>query len=322
MKPIFNLSLAAAASVAGLATAANAEPIVLGTAPNLQTAPIVVALGQGFFADQGLEIETVNFTSGRAALEAVLGGQLDLAFMAEYPVAVAALNDQDFGVVTALSRYKANRIISKASIGFETVDDLEGKRVGTTQGSNAAFFTEILLENANVAAEIVNVAPADIVPALARGDIDAGVMFPDFYPAAADALGDDYREQVSSEYIAHFVVSGSTDMIENRSPDIEKFIAALIEAETFIHDNPAEAQAMLAEASQGALSLEVIEQTWSEAEYDISLNEDLIDLLVSEAEWVVASGMVSAEPSRDVLLRHIVTEPLAAVAPDRVTIGD
>ena len=48
-------------------------------------------------------------------------------------------------------------------------------------------------EKAGIKAEVLNVSPPDIVPALARGDIDAGVMFPDFYPSAKKALGSDYR---------------------------------------------------------------------------------------------------------------------------------
>jgi NitT/TauT family transport system substrate-binding protein len=310
--------LATGMATACLAGVAQAEPIVLGTTPNLQTAPIVVALSEGFFADHGVEIQLVNFTSGRAALEAVLGGQLDMAFMAEYPVAVAALSDQKFAVVAALSRYTANRVISKGSVGFETIADLEGKRIGTTQGSNAAFFTELVLQTNGVTAEIVNVAPPDIVPALARGDIDAGVMFPDFYPAAQQALGEDYREFVSTDYTAHFVVCASADMIETRPQDIENFVAALVDAEAFIADNAEAAQAILAKAAQGALSQEAIAIAWTEAEYEIVLDQALVDLLLAESEWVVGSGLVSATPSPELLRSYIYTDALAAIDPARV----
>lgn len=308
--------------VAALCSAVQADPIILGTTPNLQTAPIVVALDQGYFREAGVEIELVNFTSGRAALEAILGGQLDMAFMAEYPVAVAALNDQDFKVVTVLSRYTANRIVSKASVGFNSVADLEGKKIGTTLGSNANYFTEVLLDKAGVTAEIVNVAPPDIVPALVRGDIDAGVMFPDFYPAAADALGDDYREQISPDYVAQFVISASPKMLETREGEVEGFLSALIKAETFIKDHPTEAQAMLAKASQGALSVEAVAKAWSEAEYEIVLDQSLLDLLVSEGQWVVKSGMVSGEATPELMRSFIATEPLAAVDASRVTLAD
>ena len=188
-------------------SASNAGEITIGMAPNLQTLPIVVAMSEGYFADEKIKLKIVKFTSGRRALEALIGGQLDVAFMAEYPVSIASLRKQPFGTFTTLSRYTANRMISKASIGFKDPSSLSGKKIGTTKGSNTEFFTEALIEKFKIDAEVINVSPADIVPALARGDIDAGIMFPDFYPAAEKALGADYREYRSDAYIAWFVLS-------------------------------------------------------------------------------------------------------------------
>ena len=61
-------------------------------------------------------------------------------------------------------------------------------------------------------------SPPDIVPALARGDIDAGVMFPDFYPSAQKTLGADYREFKSDAYVAQFVLRVNRDADETGSP--------------------------------------------------------------------------------------------------------
>ncbi|MEO1293601.1 MAG: ABC transporter substrate-binding protein, partial [Pseudomonadota bacterium] len=80
---MFLKSLLGAASALVLATGPSlAGEITIGTAPNLQTLPIVVAMHEGYFAEEGIELETVKFTSGRRALEALIGGQLDVAFMA------------------------------------------------------------------------------------------------------------------------------------------------------------------------------------------------------------------------------------------------
>lgn len=297
-----------------------AGTIKLGTAPNLQTVPIVVAQANGYFAEEGIELETTKFTSGRRALEALIGGQLDVAFMAEYPVSIASLRAQPFGTFTTLSRYTANRLISKGSIGFEDISSLEGKKVGTTKGSNTEFFTERLLETAGVSAEVINVSPPDIVPALARGDIDAGVMFPDFYESASKALGDDYREYRSDAYIAWFVLSATPDMLENRAGELEGFVRALIKAEDYIKTNPEGAQTALAAAMEGVMSLELIQSRWDEVEYEIGLANGLLDVLEVEANWVVSKGMVDVEPSRDMIKPYLATGPLSAVDPSRITI--
>ena len=302
------------------ANAAGAGQITLGSAPNLQTLPIVVAMSEGYFADEGIELETVRFTSGRRALEALIGGQLDVAFMAEYPVSIASLREQPFGTFTTLSRYTANRMISKASIGFEDPSSLNGKKIGTTKGSNTEFFTEAVLEKFGVDAEVINVAPPDIVPALARGDIDAGIMFPDFYPAAEKALGDDYREFRSDAYIAWFVLSATPEMLNERSDELEGFVRALLKAEEFIKTNPEGAMEALAEATEGVLSMDVIKTKFGEAEYEIGLANGLLDILETQAKWVVSKGMVEAEPSRDLIKGYLATGPLSAVDPSRITL--
>lgn len=313
-------SIGTALTLMALTLSANAAQITIGTAPNLQTLPIVVAESQGFFADEGIELEQVKFTSGRRALEALIGGQLDVAFMAEYPVSIASISEQPFGTFTTLSRYTANRLVSKASIGFEDVNDLEGKKIGTTKGSNTEFFTEALLAGAGVTAEVINVSPPDIVPALARGDIDAGIMFPDFYPAAEKALGDDYREYRSDAYIAWFVLSATPDMLENRSGEIEGMVRALIKAEDFIKSNPEDAQQALADAMEGLMSLEAIKARFSEAEYEIGLDNGLLDLLETQAQWVVEKGMVKAEPSRELIKSYLATGPMEVVDAARISL--
>ena len=299
---------------------AKASEIVLGSAPNLQTVPILVAEAKGYFKEEGVKIKFVKFVSGRRALEALIGGQLDIAFMAEYPVAVASLRQQkNFSMISTLSRYLANRLISKGSIGFKTLKDLEGKKIGTTVGSNTEFFTERLIKRSGIKVEVLNVSPPDIVPALARGDIDAGVMFPDFYPSAQKTLGADYREFKSDAYVAQFVLSASTEMLTKRAAHTQSFLKALIKAEKFIKANPTESQMIYSKATDGRVSPERAKNRWSEADYAIELNESVLELLVAEAEWVISKGKIKGIPTAENIKKFIATGPLMAIAPSRVT---
>ena len=162
-------------SSASIASAQNNSKIVLGARPTMQTAVIVVAQQNGLFRKRGLDVQMVRIASGRKGLEALLGGQLDLSFMAEYPPVIAAMQGKQFGVVATISKYVANRILSTSAIKFKSLSDLAGKKIGTTHATNVAYFAELLLKKAGVEANIVNVSPAGVVPALARGDIDAEV---------------------------------------------------------------------------------------------------------------------------------------------------
>lgn len=298
--------------------------IVLGSSSaNLQTAPIIVAMQEGFFEAEGLEVEAVNFSSGRRGLEALLGGQVDLAFMSEYPPVLAALQDQEFSVVTELSHYTGNRIISSTDVEFENMQDLEGMKIGTTMGSNTEFFTELLISQANIEAEVVDIDPSAIVPALSRGDIDAGVTFPDFYPLAVETLGDKYREEISSEYTSYSVVAASSEILNEREDDVEKFLKALISAEEFIESNPEAAQTAVIEASQGTLDTEHVKSEWPNHVYRVGLYKDFFNTMVQEAQWVVDKGLinnVNATADSETIRTYIADEPMSTIDPSRVSI--
>jgi len=303
------------------ALAQDTGKVVLGWAANLQTAPIVVAIEKGYFKDEGLDVQSVRFVTGREALEALLGGQLDLGFMSEFPPVIGALREQQFRVVTTLSDYSGNRIISTASSGFTGIKDIEGKKIGTTLGSNNDYFTQLVLRKYGVKATVVNVAPADIVPALVRGDIDAGVPFPDFYQKARTALGSNYRDLVSKDYVAWFVVAASMDLLNKRPGDLKRFLSALIKADEFIKSNPAEAQELLAKEMMGLADLAQIKTMWPEAGYSVGLNGKLLDLMVDEGKWIVDRGLIKDVKSDPAVFRQYLADgPMKALDTSRVTL--
>ncbi|MDT8264933.1 ABC transporter substrate-binding protein, partial [Roseomonas sp. DSM 102946] len=134
------------------------------------------------FGAAGLAPAVTNFPTGREAFEALIGGQVDLAMMAELPVVVGALRAQKFGVVGTLSRYRGMRIVTKKQGGTAPMlATLAGRKFGVTLGTNTHFMLMSELATAGIQAEIVNIGPADLIAALARGDVDAAAPFPNAY---------------------------------------------------------------------------------------------------------------------------------------------
>jgi ABC-type nitrate/sulfonate/bicarbonate transport system substrate-binding protein len=109
-------------------------------------------------------------------------------------------------------------------------------------------------------------------------------------------------------------------MLNERPDQLAAFVRALVKAEEFIKANPDGAMAALETASEGLLSMEVIQAKFSEAEYEIGLDNGLLDILEVQANWVVEQGMVEAEPSRDLIKGFLATGPLEAVDAARITL--
>jgi NitT/TauT family transport system substrate-binding protein len=304
----------------GTVNAADTGKLIFGQTPpggSLQSAHIAIALEKGLFKEVGLDVEIVRFPSGRRGLEAIIGGQIDLAYMAEYPPAIAALQKQDFAVITQLGKFRGNRIIGRSDLGFESLKDLAGKKIGTSLGTNAEFLTQLTVEKAGVKAEIINISPPDILAALDRGDIQVAIPFPDYYDKAREALGSRYREVVSKDYDSYNVVSASRKVIEQRPGDIRKFLTALIKANDIIRNDPADAKATILAASQGALNAAIIEKLWPEYEYGLGFENAFLDLLTAEAKWVEGKGIIKgATIDRAGVRSYIAEGPITSIAPD------
>jgi NitT/TauT family transport system substrate-binding protein len=315
--------------VALLATAGGAsaqgKPITLAATLTPDVPQVILAIEKGYWKELGIEVKIVPFATGREAFEALLGGQVDFAALAEFPMTIGILRQQKFAVVADLARYNAQRVIASAKkMPLKSLAELEGKKIGTTLGSNAEFLAGVILNEGGVKAQIVNVAPADIVPALSRGDIDAAVMFPSFYAQAKKALGDDYREIITTKYTSHFVIAGTPDMVGPRSAEATAFMKGLMRADVLVKTEPAATQEAILRAMKGVMSAEVLAGIFKDTDYKVILNEELVSLVQREAVWIVERGLVKASASvtdKTNIRSFIRPEILSAVAKDNVALS-
>jgi NitT/TauT family transport system substrate-binding protein len=290
--------------------------------PNPQTPQVDIAVKDGLFKAEGLDVKLIAFPSGREALEALLGGQVDFAYMAEFPVATAALRKQPLKVVADLARYKGQSLIANAKfLDLKTATDLAGKKVGTVLGTNVEFFVYRVLNHAGIKATIVNAGPSDLVPALVRGDADAIATFPTFFGAAKKALGDNEREIIPGDYVLHMITVASGTIVRKDPATVSKFVAALANADAAIKaETPAAEQIVLANM-HGMMPAADMHDMWLQTDYTTRLDPDLLALISDEANWIVERGMVKTDkPSMDYLRTYVDEAPLKQALPANVTL--
>lgn len=319
MKLLTSTALSAALLVPALATA---ESLTFAWTPNPQTPQVDIAIEKGYFEDAGLDIEFVSFPTGREGFEAMIGGQVDVTFMAEFPAAVGALTGQDFAVVGDLARFTGSRVIVNTASGeVAGPSDLAGKRIGTTIGTNVNFYLDEILSGAGIEAEVVGAAPPDLVPALARGDLDAIVPFPTFYGAAKSTLGDNYAELRAPGYDVHYILAATPEMTGEKSATLDAFMAALAKADADVQADPEAAMASVARSMQGAMTPEALAQMWQDVDIGLQLDEGLAKLLVREADWILAQGVVRGEAvDKAAMLELFAPEALRKASPEAVSL--
>ncbi|MFT3690977.1 ABC transporter substrate-binding protein [Paenirhodobacter sp.] len=284
------------AAFALMPLAALAEPLSIAWSPSPQTPQLDVARAKGYLDEAGLDLTVTTFQSGREAFEALLGGQADLAAMAEFPAATGILTGQPFRIVAELSHFTGSRIIGSTDAGpLTTPADLKGRRIGTTLGTNVDFALSSLLAEAGVTAEIVNVGPGDLAAALARGDVEAVSAFPNAYPQIRQALGARAAEIPNDAYEPYFIVTATLPAATGKAAEIGKLLDAFRKADAFIAAHPQEAAQIMSDATSGNISAEQVLAQWQDTVIGVGLSDNLAELLVRQGGWIVDQGQIRAE---------------------------
>ncbi len=179
--------LAAATSLVLLPALAAAQglekkkvTIAVGGKNLLYYLPLTIAEQKGFFKDEGLEVEIVDFAGGARALQAVVGGSADVVSGAfEHNINMQAKGQPMRAFVL---QGRAPQIVlavnTKTMPNFKSVADLKGKKIGVTApGSSTSIMSNfVLAKNGLKPADVSYIgvgASQGAVAALRSGQIDA-----------------------------------------------------------------------------------------------------------------------------------------------------
>ena len=180
---------AGAAGLATLALAPGAKAqalekprltIGVGGKPLLYYLPLTIAETRGFFREEGLQVETNDFGGGSRALQALLGGSVDLVTGAYEHTIRMQTKGQDVRAVLELGRFPGIVLaVRKDRAGqIKGPADLKGAKIGVTApGSSTNFFVNFLMAKAGAnpkdAAFIGVGTGLSAVAAMKKGEIDA-----------------------------------------------------------------------------------------------------------------------------------------------------
>jgi NitT/TauT family transport system substrate-binding protein len=186
MKGLIRTGLAALAALAFALGAAAQAPekkkitIAVGGKNLFYYLPLTVAERNGYFRDEGLEVEIPNFAGGAQALRALVGGSADMVSGAyEHTINMVA-KKQPIKAVVLQAKYSSMVLVlpKERAAKYRSGKDLKGMKVGVTApGSSTNMFVNNLLAKDGLKPSdvvIVGVGTgAGAVAAMEKGEIDA-----------------------------------------------------------------------------------------------------------------------------------------------------
>jgi NitT/TauT family transport system substrate-binding protein len=252
--------------VTGAAPGGSAAPLPTLTV-GIQVSPamglIMVADKKGFFKANGLDVQIKEFTAGKFALQAFLGGSIDVAVSGEVPVALSTLQGNDFRVIAQVVERTVNevRVVARKEPGMTTPQKYFAKKkrkLATSFGGGPEFYTYNFLKRFKI-------------------------------PAAELQLGADAVTFTAPDiYSELYVVNVQQQTIDRKAGDLKNFLKALTDAAAYMQTHAEESKDIVRAYTQ--LDRKVIDGIWQNFVFRPAINDLFVTYTTAEARWAVETG--------------------------------
>ena len=238
----------------------------IGYFPNLNHAQAVIGLQQGgdfqrilnannSNGNDTVKIESFVFNAGPSAIEALFGGQIDVAYVGPNPAinGYLASGGQGIRIISGVASGGASFVVRNDS-GIESVKDLGGKKFASPQLGNTqdVALRKYLMDNGFKTTEkggnvtVVPITPADILTLMLKKEID-GAWVPEPWATrlVKEANGKifvDERElwPPDGKFVTANIIA-RTDYLKENPDIIKQLLQAHIDKTVWINENKEQA---------------------------------------------------------------------------------
>jgi NitT/TauT family transport system substrate-binding protein len=141
-------AMAGMASLAGVASAQDLRPVTFAQpSPSaINSFPVFVAIGEGYFEDEGLEVSVESVNGSASVLQALSSGQAQFGRPGPGPVLNARARGVDVVFIYNVAARSNFGILVQDESAYQVPQDLEGTviGVGTADGAEVSFARAVL----------------------------------------------------------------------------------------------------------------------------------------------------------------------------------
>jgi NitT/TauT family transport system substrate-binding protein len=300
------------------ASKAEAEKITILSGYDVLFMQGYIADKEGFFKDEGLDVDIKYTVSGKVAVDGVVSGAGVMGIGASL-VAVTAATRAPINIIAPLGRSPRNMKLV-ALKGISGATDLKGKKIGFQFGTSGHRHTLAILAKHGMSAKdvtLMNIPAQGLPAALSRGDIDAlSVWPPHSTKALAATPGSTALDDGYGVLVGMGLAVMRKDFIASDPASAGKLISALIKANDFMVKHPA--RTMQHFADQGKITLDLAKKIYADLKpnYDMSLDKEFMNEMQVSLDFLHDQGKIKKKVNAtDVVYKKI----MQAIAPERVT---
>ncbi len=295
--------------------------VVYGSVPVSIEAPAHIAYHNKYFEEEGLDVELRINPDGKTSLEQLFEGRADIIAVTGTPVVYADFNRNDFYIIGDIKHSNIHFCLARKDKGINTIADLKGKKIGVMKGTSADFFMDLFFAYNHITrseVKIVEMNAPTMVKSIENGHIDAMFCWQPWVLKAKKALGSNGLILPNEHiHIGSWVIIAMKQFADQHPEIMEKFVKAIVKAETFIKNNPEKSIEIHAKVS--GVNQDIAAALFDNIGQGISLDQGLLDILEDQARWAIRYGYTDQKKVPN-YLDLIYFKALECVKPEAVTI--
>jgi sulfonate transport system substrate-binding protein len=266
-------------------------------------------------AKDGISVRWVQSLGSNKALEFLNAGSIDFGSTAGAAALIAKINGNPIKSIYVYSRPEWTALVTRKDTGITKVEDLKGKRVAVTRGTDPHIFLVRALQDAKLTekdVKLVLLQHPDGRTALERGDVDAWAGLDPLMAAAEVESGAQlfFRNAGANTW---GVLNVSEAFAKDNPELVSRVLKAYEEARKYALANPAELKKTLVTYTK--LAEPVIERQLERTELThSSIGQPQIDTILAAGIALQQAGVIPAETNVKAAVDSLIDQRFATAS--------
>jgi len=222
------------------------EKIKIGWVFAMANAPVVIAKEKGYFAELGLDVEIISFTSGPIVHQALAAGELDMAYIGSPPVYHWFSRGLESRIIAKVNFGQAS-VLVRSDSGISDLNGLRGKKLaGVRKGSGMDVLLRgfVLGEAGKMVPDkdlrVIPMKPGSMGPSLESKVVDGAFIWEPFtsqYELRGESKVIFDMNKAVPQY-PWYIIMAMPDALKNKKSAIEKVLQGHKRAVEFLNSSP------------------------------------------------------------------------------------
>lgn len=261
--------------------------------------PFVVAVQNGYFRDQGLDVKVEEGSSATQALQSVASGQDDIAYVPSVQLIKAVNEGMPVKAIATVVKVDSMGMVSTSKIPLSSPADLQGRSVEISAASTFSQIWEAFARKNKIdvsKVNVVRVAPGARFSLLLSGKVDilADIFMTNEFPvlASKETKLNTLRVGEFGFPLIGYTLVASERVIGQKGDLLQRFNVAAAKGFQYALDHPDEASQIAAKAYPQNLKPDITRGQVEELASFMSLGEPSKMFLGSDDGWSKTVGLL------------------------------